>query len=124
MNTEFKSQLYFDGDCRMCSAFAQIASNNSSSNGLECIDINLGSNLNPQGEKTIEPIVDAAIYKRKGESFFGVEAIEQLLLDTKFPYQLLGYLSKLFPLQLKKWVYSWVAKNRRRWFGRISSNKV
>jgi len=114
---ENKPLLLFDGTCVMCNGFASFVLKNDRSEDIHFLslqDPRVNSLLSMRNGDGLN--VDSVIFLHKGKIFIKSNAALEVLRQMGGIY-ILGYVFKLIPRFIRDGVYTFIAKNRKRWFG-------
>ena len=117
-----KSIVFYDSECIMCSRFALtiFQYDKNSSIYFSSLDSELFKSIK-QGATNVIPDETVVFYKNQTELFYKSEAVLQICKQLKFPLNLLAVFN-LFPTAFLDSMYSIIAKNRKRWFGKSNDN--
>jgi len=117
-----KSIVFYDSECIMCSRFALTVFqyDKNSSIYFSSLDSELFKSIK-RGTTNVIPEETVVFYKNQTELFYKSAAVLQICKQLKFPINLFGVFN-LFPTAFLDLMYSIIAKNRKRWFGKSNDN--
>lgn len=116
--------VVFDGMCNLCSAVADFISARDPRNAFTFVPMQ-----SPQGQQLLEAHgvsidrVDTFLLIGNGDALVKSDAAIAIAAELRRPWNLLATL-RLVPRPIRDRVYSFVAKNRYRWFGKRTSCKL
>jgi predicted DCC family thiol-disulfide oxidoreductase YuxK len=117
-----KSIVFYDSECIMCSRFMLkvFQYDKNSSIYFSSLDSELFKSIKKSTGNYI-PNETVVFYKNQKELYYKSKAVLQICKQLKFPFNLFVVFN-LFPTTFLDTMYSIIAKNRKRWFGKSSDN--
>ena len=117
-----KSIVFYDSECIMCSRFALtiFQYDKNSSIYFSSLDSELFKSIKKSATNVI-PGETVVYYKNQTDLYYKSEAILQICKQLKFPLNLFVVFN-LVPSIFLDSIYSIIAKNRKRWFGKSNDN--
>lgn len=116
--------VVFDGMCNLCSSVVDFISARDSSNVFSFVPLQ-----SPRGKELLEAHgvsidrVDTFLLIRNGDALVRSDAAIAIASDLRPPWNLFA-LARLVPRPVRDRVYSLVARNRYRWFGKRTTCKL
>lgn len=110
--------IFFDGFCHMCNNTVQAIIRRDRKSKFYFAPIQSSFAQRIIGQQKLSG--DTIIYITHKEIYLKSDAALHILKELGLPYSLL-YFFKLVPKSARDGIYSWVAKNRYRWFGKMES---
>ena len=116
--------VVFDGMCNLCSAVVDFITARDSRNAFTYVPMQ-----SPQGRQLLEAHgvsidqVDTFLLLSNGDALVRSDAAIAIAAELRRPWNLLATL-RLVPRPIRDRVYSFVASNRYRWFGKRATCKL
>jgi predicted DCC family thiol-disulfide oxidoreductase YuxK len=117
-----KAIIFYDSQCIMCSRFALLVFKYDKNSSIYF------SSLNSELFKSIKqnstnfiPDETVVFYNNKENIYYKSEAVLKICKQLKFPLNLFAVFN-LLPIAFLDSMYSIIAKNRKRWFGKSNDN--
>lgn len=102
--------VLFDGDCSLCNGAVRFITNNAPPGRFTFRP------LDPSDAAGGVPRPDAIVLLEHGRRYEASDAVLHIALGLRAPYPLL-FAAILIPRHIRDRIYSWIARNRYRWFG-------
>ena len=117
-----KSIVFYDSECIMCSRFmlTVFQYDKNSSIYFSSLDSEFFKSIK-QSTTNVIPDETVVFYRNQTDFYNKSEAVLQICKQLKFPFNLL-IIFNLLPTAFLDTMYSIIAKNRKRWFGKSSDN--
>lgn len=114
--------LFFDGICNLCNSSVQFIIKKDKKNQFKFASLqsNLGQNFLMERNLPLNKLDSLILYEPETAYYTKSTAVLKIAAILGFPYNLL-YIFMIFPKFLRDPVYSFIAKNRYRWFGKKDS---
>ncbi|GIV26570.1 MAG: thiol-disulfide oxidoreductase [Bacteroidia bacterium] len=115
-NFSKKAILFFDGECVLCNKTVQwiLKNENHKREILFCkLNSNFARSFIPEHLKSIDSVI---LYKNQ-HFYIYFDAFIQIVSNLKWYWKFL-YILVIIPKFLRKKLYTWIAKNRKIWFGK------
>lgn len=116
-----KLDIYYDDKCKLCSSVKQHLVEGKNGRNLQFIpleDLNLPED-HPEKTKLLK--TDSILVSEEGKWYTEGDAVLTILRQGGMINRFLGFLIGLFPRRFRNAVYRYIARKRKRWFGRIES---
>ena len=116
--------VVFDGMCRLCSSLVDFITARDPRNVFTFVSMQ-----SPRGQKLLEmhgvsvDQVDTFLLIRNGGALVRSDAAIAIAAELRRPWNMLTGLRHV-PRPVRDWVYSFVARNRYRWFGKRATCKL
>jgi len=108
--------LLYDGECNLCHWAVQWVKKNAVSSDFQFESLT-GEFAKKILEKHVEYLeIDSIIFLDETGIYVKSDAIFQIAKNLKSPWQAIS-LFRIFPKSMLDKVYSFIAKNRKKWFG-------
>ena len=113
-----KSIVFYDSECIMCSRFALLIHryDKHSTIYFSSLDSELFKSIKKSTANNI-PDETVVFYRNQTDLYYKSKAVLQICKQLKFPFNLFVVFN-LFPSTFLDSMYSIIAKNRKRWFGK------
>jgi predicted DCC family thiol-disulfide oxidoreductase YuxK len=109
--------VLFDGVCNLCNGWVRFILRHDRHRRFKLAPLQ-----SPAGEALLERHrlgnADSIVLIEDGAAFARSSAVVRILRRLPFPWNL-GWLGWIVPRPLRDAIYSWVGRNRYRWFGRL-----
>lgn len=111
--------IIYDADCVLCNFWIKFLLKGDKKNLLLFTPMysNLAKHLLKNYHKTTDFQLNSIVVFYNGMYYTKFEAILVAIKDLGFGYNVLAFVSNIFPIEFKNWIYDIVAKNRYNWFG-------
>ena len=116
--------VVFDGICNLCSALVDFVASRAPRSAFTFVPMQ-----SPRGLELLEAQgvsvdqVDTFLLIRNGSALVRSDAAIAIAAELRRPWNLLTVLRHV-PRPVRDWVYSFVARNRYRWFGKRATCKL
>ena len=116
--------VVFDGICNLCSSLVDFVSKRDHGNVFTFVPMQ-----SPQGQKLLEQHgvsinqVDTFLLIGNGGALVRSDAAIAIAAELRRPWDMLTVF-RYVPRPIRDWVYSFVARNRYRWFGKRATCKL
>lgn len=116
-----KPTILFDGVCNLCNGFVQfiIIRDKKRYFRFASLQSDYVSSLNLDEENLISDM-NTVILLEDGQIFTKSAAVLRIVRQLRFPYPL-AYIFVVIPRPVRDILYSWISRNRYRWFGKRES---
>jgi predicted DCC family thiol-disulfide oxidoreductase YuxK len=116
-----KPTILFDGVCNLCNGFVQfiIIRDKKRYFRFASLQSDFVSSLNLDEENLISDM-NTVILLEDGHIYTKSAAVLRIVRQLRFPYPL-AYIFVVIPRPVRDILYSWISRNRYRWFGKRES---
>lgn len=116
-----KPTILFDGVCNLCNGFVQfiIIRDKKRYFRFASLQSDYVSSLNLDDENLISDM-NTVILLEDGQIYTKSAAVLRIVRQLRFPYPL-AYIFVVIPRPVRDILYSWISRNRYRWFGKRES---
>ena len=120
MNDVNKQIIFFDGVCNLCNASVQVILKNDRKARYNFASLQSEFAAEFFETRGYQPVTESIILYN-GKSFYNKSgAVLRVAANLRFPYPLFAVF-RIIPTFLRDPVYSFIAQNRYRWFGKKDS---
>jgi predicted DCC family thiol-disulfide oxidoreductase YuxK len=119
-----KPTILFDGVCNLCNGFVQFIIIRDPGNYFQFASLqsDFAASLDLDTDNLITDL-STVVLLEDGRVYTKSTAVLRILRRLRFPYQL-AYGFIIIPGSIRDIVYSWVSRNRYKWFGKRESCMV
>ncbi len=109
--------VLFDGVCNLCNASVDFIVKRERNDKLRFASLQseLGKHIVAKYSDGMAP--DSILFLEDGKLYSQSTAALRVSKYLKFPWQLIGFL-RIFPANIRDYVYDFIAANRYKWFGK------
>ncbi len=115
-----KMVLLFDSGCKLCNSSIKFVTKGDKKQQIKQIPLSSLEGAAIVAKYTSLQNINSIIFIANNKLFIESDAIIEIAKQLSFPYKLLA-VGRLVPKKWRDHIYRWIAKNRYRWFGRVSN---
>ena len=115
-----KKVLLFDSGCKLCNSSIKFVTKGDKKQQIKQIPLSSLEGAAIVTKYTSLQNINSIIFIANNKLFIESDAIIEIAKQLSFPYKFLAA-GRLVPKKWRDNIYRWIAKNRYRWFGRVSN---
>jgi predicted DCC family thiol-disulfide oxidoreductase YuxK len=116
-----KTILLFDGYCNLCHSSVQFILRHEKNNSIYFTSLQSPIGIEILNQYSINPNkIDSLVLIQKNKAYIKSSAALRVTKYLKGLYPI-AFSLLIIPSFLRNWVYDYIAKNRYKWFGKMSS---
>lgn len=115
-----KLVLLFDSGCKLCNSSIKFVTKGDKKQQIQQISLSSSDGAAIVAKHPSLQNINSIIFIANNQVFVESDAIIEIAKHLSFPYKLLAA-GRLVPKKWRDTVYRWIAKNRYKWFGRVSN---
>jgi len=115
--------VFFDGVCNLCNSSVSFLIKKDKKRTLKYSSLQGSFAKEHLRQKDIE-CLESVVFLKEGKLYYKSEAVVRVLMELRGFYKFLGCFLSLFPYALLNVFYSFIAKNRYRFFGKQETCRV
>ena len=114
---EYPSVVLFDGFCQLCSASVSFIRKRDGRLKLQFVALQSGPGIYLRRYLNIPDTTDSVILWKEGKIFLHSDAALEIAKYLRFPWPAF-VVFRFVPKAVRNRIYTWIAGNRYRWFGK------
>ncbi len=118
-----KPILLFDGVCNLCNGAVNFVMKRDDKKQFYFLALQSEKGKELVAINNISLETDSVILILENQVYLESEAVIQIVGLLHFPWNLFSVF-QIIPVKIRNSIYSWIAKNRYRWFGKRNSCRV
>lgn len=115
-----KKVLLFDSGCKLCNSSIKFVTKGDKKQQIKQIPLSSSEGAAIVATYPSLQNINSIIFIANNKLFIESDAIIEIAKQLSFPYKLLA-VGRFVPKKWRDHIYRWIAKNRYRWFGRVSN---
>lgn len=114
--------IFFDGYCPLCNGFIDFVFKIDKNNFFKYASLQSQTALSQLDPTDLS--LDSVVYKENERIYTKSTAVLRILFQVGGAYSLLALILAIFPVRLRDFFYTWIAKNRYKFFKKSDSCRL
>jgi predicted DCC family thiol-disulfide oxidoreductase YuxK len=114
-----KMVLLFDSGCKLCNSSIKFVTKGDKKQQINQIPLTSSEGAAIIAKHPSLQNINSIVFIANNQVFIESDAIIEIAKQLSFPYKFLAA-GSIIPKKWRDLIYRWIAKNRYKWFGRVS----
>ena len=114
-----KMVLLFDSGCKLCNSSIKFVTKGDKKQQIKQIPLTSSEGAAIVAQYSSLQNINSILFIANNQVYIESDAVIEIAKQLSFPYKLLAA-GSIIPKKWRDRIYRWIAKNRYKWFGRVS----